>query len=113
MKKKILLFILASVFIFSTVYALTYQIKTTVVSVGTTATALPSTPIVGRKYLRVQNIGTATVYIGASTVTADTAATGGIQITPYSVWEEKYDDTVIIYGIVASGTQNIVTEEGK
>lgn len=112
MKK--IIFALCFVFLITSVaFALTYQIKTTVVSVGTTATALPATPVVGRKYIRVQNIGTATVYIGASTVTADTAATGGIQITPYSVWEEDYDNTVIVYGIVAASTCNIVCEEGK
>jgi len=90
-----------------------YSIGTTVVSVGTSATALPTTAVVGRKYIEVQNVGSSTVYIGDSTVTADENATGGIQITPMAVWREDYDHTVVIYGIVASGTCKVVVEEGK
>ena len=92
---------------------LTYTIKTQVVSVGTTATKLPATPLVGRKYIRVQNIGSSTLYIGGAAVSADSTSTGGIQLFPYSVWEESYDHTVNVYGIVASGTCNVVVEEGK
>lgn len=95
------------------VFALTYQIKTQVVSVTTTATKLPTTPVVGREYVKVQNVGAVFVYIGASTVTADTASTGGIQVPPYGSWIAEYDHTVDVYGRVASGTCNVVVEEGK
>lgn len=95
------------------VYALTYQIKTQVISVTTTATKLPTTPVVGREYIQIQNVGTQTVYLGASTVTADTAATGGTQLLPYAVWREEYDNTIDVYGIVAATTANVVVEEGK
>jgi len=94
-------------------YALTYQIKTQVVSVAVTATKLPTTPVVGREYIRIQNVGAQTVYLGAATVTADTAATGGIQLLPYAVWQESYDNTIDVYGIVAATTCNVVIEEGK
>lgn len=94
-------------------YALTYQIKTQVVSVTTSATKLPTTPLVGRQYVSIQNIGTVTVYIGNSTVTADTASTGGKQLLPYASTTRDYDNTVDVYGIVASGSANVVCEEGK
>lgn len=95
------------------IYAFTYQIKTQVVSVTTTATKLPATPLVGREYIQAQNVCTSTVYIGSSTVTADTASTGGTQILPYATWRDIFDNTVDVYGIVASGTCNVVVEEGK
>lgn len=95
------------------VYALTYQVKTQIVSVSATATKLPTTPLVGRNYIQIQNVGAITVYIGASTVTADTASTGGTQLLPYATWYAEYDNGVDIYGIVASDTCNVVVEEGK
>ena len=91
----------------------TYQIRTQVVTVGTSATKLPSSPLVGRRYILIQNVGDNTVYIGNSNVTADENATGGIQLQPYAIWEADYDHTVDIYGIVASGTGKVVVEEGK
>lgn len=119
--KRILLILVATLFLTTNVYAIstvviapkTYKVLTTVVSVTTAATALPTTAMAGRKYIRAQNIGTATIYIGDANVTADTASTGGVQLLPYATWEEMFDDTVVIYGIVATGTQNIVVEEGK
>ena len=111
MKKFVIVLILL---LFTTLlYALTYQFKTQVISVTTSATKLPTTALVGREYVCVQNIGTATVYLGASTVTADTASTGGRQLLPYKEWCDDYDHTVDVYGIVASGTNNVEVEEGK
>ena len=92
---------------------LSYELDTEVVSVGTSATALPTTALVGRKYIQVQNVGSVIVYIGDATVTADTASTGGSQLEPGDIWREQYDHTISIYGRVATGTCNIVVEEGK
>jgi len=103
--------ILATVIIL--LLAFKYSIDTIVVTVGDTATALPTTAKVGRKYIEVQNIGSSIVYIGDATVTADETATGGIQLTPRAVWREPYDHTVTIYGIVATGTCKVVVGEGK
>ena len=91
----------------------TYEIKTQIVSVADTATKLPTTPVIGRTYIQIQNVGGVIVYIGTSTVTADTAATGGFQLLPYSTWTAEYDNTVDVYGIVATGICNVVVEEGK
>ena len=93
--------------------AFKYSIGTIVVTVGDTATALPTTAKVGRKYIEVQNIGSSIVYIGDATVTADEEITGGIQLVPRAVWREPYDHTVVIYGIVAASTCKIVVGEGK
>lgn len=57
-------------------------VKQTVTSVGVTAVPVPATILSGRASLLVQNVGTTTIYLGSSTVTADTSATGGVQLTP-------------------------------
>lgn len=109
----VLLFVFMSSCQINPIYPLTYQVKTQVVSVAVTATKLPTTPLVGRIYIMIQNVGTATVYIGSSTVTAGTTSTGGIQLLPFEKWYQEYDHTVDVYGIVASSTCNVVVEEGK
>lgn len=116
MDMKIKIFVVLSVLVVGWVvcaFSLTYQIKTQIVSVTSTATKLPTTALVGRQYIRVQNVGTVTVYLGSSTVTADTATTGGLQLLPYASWSENYDNTVSVYGIVGTGTCNVTVEEGK
>jgi len=94
-------------------FALTYQIKTQIISVTTSATKLPTTSLVGRAYVSFQNVGSVTVYVGDLTVTADTASTGGKQLRPYGIMTRPYDDTVDLYGIVATGTCDVIVEEGK
>lgn len=114
--RKLKVLLLSSILLLSIgfiAYSYTYLIKQQIVSVTTTATKLPTTPVVGRKYILLQNVGTVTVYIGGSTVTADTASTGGYQLLPYMSWYENYDHTIDVYGIVASGTANVVVLEGK
>ena len=113
MKRKLHIIGVLFFLMIGTGYALTYKVLTTVVSVGVTATALPATAMVGREYIQLQNVGTATIFVGDANVTADTAATGGTQILPYAYWIKDYDHTIVVYGIVAAGTQNGVVEEGK
>ena len=111
MKRRLfLLLLLLSIAV--SAYALTHQIKTQIVAVGTTATKLPASPLVGREYVILQNVGAATIYIGASTVTADEAATGGFQLAADGVWYGEFDKSVDLYGVVIS-TQNCLVEEGK
>jgi len=110
---KVILISLCVIFISTIGFALTYQIKTQVVSVTTAATKLPTTPLIGRQYVSIQNVGSVTVYIGSSTVTADTASTGGKQLLPYATTTRDYDNTVDVYGIVASGSSSVIVEEGK
>ena len=59
------------------VLSLNKAIENQVISVASTATKLPTTPLVGRKFVLVQNIGSQIVYLGKSDVTADTTAATG------------------------------------
>jgi hypothetical protein len=57
-----------------------------VVSVGSTATLI-CTPgsVPDNEAVLIQNLGTTTVYIGGSTVTAGTTATGGLQVAANAI----------------------------
>lgn len=87
---------------------------TTVVSVGTSATALPTTALKGRKSVMIQNISTSVVYIGNVNVTADTTSTGGWQlINKGDSVTLDFTDNIAVYAIVASGTANVCVWEGR
>src|SRR3972149_2502914 len=63
------------------------------VSVGTSATKIPTTALAGRRSLTILNIGSAPIYLGASAVTVAAGA----------FWTFNVGDDVDIYGI-ASGS---------
>lgn len=84
-----------------------------IVSVGVTPNKLPVTPLEGRKYVTIQNLGTVTLYLGGTMVTANTAGTGGYQLLPRASWSELYSDMVDIYGVIATGSSTVLIEEGK
>lgn len=91
-----------------------YSIITSqILSIGVTASKIPPSPLQGRKYLTIQNLGGVFVYVGGTTVTADTSGTGGFQLLPKGTWSELYTDNVDIYGIIASGSTQVLVEEGK
>ena len=78
------------------------------VSVGTTATAIPTTAATGRISILVTNNGTNTVYLGDSTVTT-------INGTPLEVGEKlpmDLDKNVVLYGITSTGTSDVRVLEG-
>ena len=84
--------------------------KNSVVSVGTSATliATPSSaPDVDG--ILIQNLGSVTVYLGTSTVTAGTTSTGGYQVAASaSVTVPSTGASAEgLYGIVASSTANV------
>lgn len=87
---------------------------TTIISVTTTATLLPTAALKGRKTVMVQNLSTSTVYIGNANVTADTASTGGWQlINQGDSVTMDFTDNIAVYGIMASGTANVCVWEGR
>lgn len=88
--------------------------KTTVITVTTSATALPTTALSGRKTVLIQSAGSATVYVGNADVTADEASTGGYQLQydGDSVVMDFTDD-IVVYGIVATGTSTVVVWEAR
>ena len=55
-------------------------VRQQVVTVGATAVPCPAVPLVGRAAVLLRNVGSTTIYLGKSTVTADEAATGGWQL---------------------------------
>ena len=80
-----------------------------ITTVSTSAVAVPATALTGRASIVVQNVGSTTIYLGSATVTADTAATGGIQLAagatlPYPV---SLSDAVDLYAI-SSGAGGLV-----
>ena len=104
----VIILVLSLILIGKEVYSLTYQVKTQRVSVTTSATELPTTPLVGRTYISVQNTSDTFVYIGST----DVSDTIGYVLLPYSSWKRDYDHTVDVYGR-AGGTAIVRIEEGK
>ena len=84
--------------------------KNGVVSVGTTATLIAtpgSAPEQGG--VLIQNLGSSTLYLGGSTVTAGTTSTGGLQVAANASVSVPTTGSASesLYGIVASGTANV------
>ena len=73
-----------------------------VVSVGTTATALPASALANRRALIIRNNGSATVYLGAAGVTT----ASGFPLDPGQSLALEIG-TLAIYGRVASGTVEV------
>jgi hypothetical protein len=84
-----------------------------VTTVGATAVALPATPLAGRATMLIQAdaANTATIYLGASTVTADGAATGGIALLPGQSIPISLNAAVILYARSTVASQLVRTFE--
>jgi hypothetical protein len=78
-------------------------VEETAVSVTTTATALPATNLVGRRYIIIQNLGGAQMFLGGSGVTT----ANGIRIAAGASWEGEVGDDVNLFAIKASGTSDV------
>lgn len=87
-------------------------VRTGVVTVGVTPTPLPAIMLPNRRNLSVQApaTNTATIYLGGGAVTADQAATGGLQLPAGATFGDSLGGAVL-YGIVAAGTQPIIVYE--
>ena len=70
-----------------------------ITTVGATAVPLPATPLAGRATMLVQNVGAATIYLGAASVLASTAAAGGVQLLPGQSVPISLAAAVILYAI--------------
>ena len=85
-------------------------IRTTSVTVGTTATALPATALTNRRLLIVQNVSGATIIIGD----ADIIAAGrGLNLVNNASFEINLDAGVTLYGIEAAGAREVRVFEGS
>lgn len=83
-----------------------------VVSVGTSPTLLCTPGVVpDNESVLVQNLSAVIVYIGGSTVTAGTTATGGLQLPASNTTPVAVPCTgaaaEALYAVVASGTANV------
>ena len=82
-----------------------------VTSVGSTATAIPSTAATGRISIMVTNEGSNTVYLGDSTVTAGPTG-NGTPLEPAEKISFDIKQEVILYGRTVSGNSNVKSLEG-
>ena len=80
-------------------------------TVGTTAVPVPAAPLAGRATMIVQNVGATTIYLGSSTVTADTAATGGLQLLPGQSVPIDLSSAVLLYAISSAAGGLVQTTE--
>lgn len=78
-------------------------LKTTAASVGTSAAEVVSVPLAGRRWVTIQNEGTADVYFGATGVTTST----GMKVSKKSSATFELGEDIDIFMISASGTQDV------
>lgn len=80
--------------------------KATSLAVGTTATAIPTTPLASRKSCIMYNSGTATIYLGGTEVTTSI----GLPVGTADYSPSMDLGTTVIYGIcsTAGGTVRIL-----
>lgn len=78
-------------------------IKPTAVTVGTSAVALPTTALTGRKKLYVQNRGAQSIFLGDSGVTTSS----GIEVSKFSTWSDDVGAGVSMYAISGSAGMDV------
>jgi hypothetical protein len=86
--------------------------KVTVVSVGTSATKLPTTPLAKRRLVTVQNLGTANVYIGFGTTSAaspalNSSGTEGVALAPWGSLQLNLGPSIFVWGISGTAAQSV------
>lgn len=79
------------------------SVRALAVTVGTSAVALPSSALSNRKIWIVVNLSNQVLYLGDSSVTTTT----GFPIQPGAGWQLALGPEVTIYGICASGSNDI------
>lgn len=85
----------------------TRSIRQQAVTVATSATKIPTTPLSNRRTLLIENESANVVYLGDSTVTT----ANGFPIYPRQTMQINIEDDIDIYGI-ASGSSAIRVLEG-
>ena len=84
-----------------------------IVTVDSAGTLLPVIALVWRKHITLQNLGSVTVYVGGTMVTANTAGAGGFQLLSYATWRENYGYKNLVYGRTESNNCQVLVQEGK
>lgn len=83
-------------------------IRQNTVTVGSSATKIPTNPLSNRLSILIMNIGTEAVYIGDSTVTT----ANGFPIYPRGSLRIDIEDTIDIYGIASTSAECRILEGG-
>lgn len=78
-------------------------VEDTAVSVTTTATALPTTALTGRRKIYIQNLDSQAIFLGGSGVTT----ANGLRIAAGGVFEDEVGDDVALFAICATGTADV------
>lgn len=81
-----------------------------IVTVGTSAVALPASSLSGRKHILIQNQASASIYLGSASVTAS-GATKGIEIPKGGFWEGDVGPGNVVYGIAGSAGNSVAVWE--
>ena len=84
-----------------------------VLTVTSAGTKVPTTALVGRKYIMLQNVGDYTIWIGNTSVAASTAGEGGYTLYPFGTWRENYTHLVDVYCITQNTSGSVFVQEGK
>lgn len=79
------------------------------ISIGASATKIPTTALARRKSLWIFNNATNVVYIGDSTV----STANGFPLYPHAVMNIQVEDGIDIYGISSVAAQEIRIIEGR
>jgi hypothetical protein len=89
-------------------------LKQSVLTVGGTAVAVPSSPLAGRTTILMQSApdNTAVIYVGSATVTADESSTGGIQIGIGQNLPVDASAAANLYAIAGASGQKLIILEG-
>ena len=81
------------------------SVRQSAVTIGSTATKIPTTPLARRLSIMIMNTGTTVVYIGNSSV----KTTDGFPLYPRAVLPFTVEDSISIYGIAeVSGSVRIL-----
>lgn len=84
------------------------ELKTQRVTLSTSPTPIPTTPLTNRQFVRVQNVSGVQIFIGG----ADVTSSNGWVVFPYAVETFAIEDTAVLYGCVASATADCIAMEG-
>lgn len=76
---------------------------------STTPTKLTPTPLTGRLFLRIYNYGTVPLFVGFDNTLS---SSNGWEILPKASETYFIEDTIDIYGMVASGSADVRLQEG-
>jgi len=86
-----------------TIASLRGTVLSSSINIGTSPTKIPSSNLTERKTLTIRNNGSNTIFIGGSGVTT----TDGYPLKPNESMDIDLDAGATLYGIVASGTEDL------